>query len=124
MTLQRLVVVEHRQARHIKTRNPHVNDNGDAEIRPRFLKLTVEHLAVCFIPQKLKHVFRIIASARRHHVHHREALIAFELRLLFWCIKRRFICNTLRLKPFRPQHFELLMKAIGNRTRRRHNHGL
>ena len=33
VALQGFVVVEHSQARHVKARNPHIDDDGNAEIR-------------------------------------------------------------------------------------------
>ena len=53
MHLQRLVAVHRVEARHIEAGNPHIDDDGNFEIRLVFLKLKVEFLALIVCAQQV-----------------------------------------------------------------------
>ena len=81
MPLQRLVVVEHCEAWNVEARDPHIDNDRNAEVRKRLLKFAVKHLPMRLVAQEIKHLLGVVDPARGYHVHHRETLIAFKFRL-------------------------------------------
>ena len=70
MPFQRLIIIQISQRRHVKACDPHINDDGNAEIGLILLERGVQFLgpfAVRSAAEILVHIRRIVAGDACHH---------------------------------------------------------
>ena len=118
MFLQRLVVVKYTQARGIKSSNPHIDHNSDAEIRLVILEEFCEVFTVILIAQCIVHLLLVITLTSGNKVDEWNSLQLFE----FLGRQSLFIHSLARFYPFRAILRNEFIESVCYLSIRAYNH--